>query len=133
MPVTSPKQKPTAKEVLSVVRQMTQSEQERLLSAMFRARRRRRPQTLSQAESELLLKINQAVPDKLTQRYTKLITKRQKGIITAEELREHCQLTDQVESADADSLKHLIELAKLRKQPLEVVMRDLEIPARKHA
>ena len=133
MPVTSPKQKPTAKEVLSVVRQMTQSEQERLLSAMFRARRRRRPQTLSQAESELLLKINQAVPDKLTQRYTKLITKRQKGIITAEELREHCQLTDQVESADADRLKHLIELAKLRKQPLEVVMRDLEIPARKHA
>ena len=58
---------------------------------------------------------------------------RQKGTITAAELREHCQLTDQVESADADRLKHLADLAKLRMQPLEVVMRDLEIPVRKYA
>lgn len=132
MPATTLKREPTAKEVLSVVRRMTPAEQDLLLREMFRVRRRRLP-TLSPAESELLQKINQAVPAELTRRYAKLTAKRQKGVITPTELRELCDLTDQVESADANRLMYLTQLAQLRKLPLEMVMRDLEIPARKYA
>jgi hypothetical protein len=82
---------------------------------------------LPQAEAELLLKINQGVPQALQQRYDELIAKRRRNILTEAEYGELLRLTEQVEELEARRLGYLAELARLRKTTLTELMDTLSI------
>ena len=82
---------------------------------------------LTQAESELLLKINQGLPPATQQTLDELIAKRQTQTLTPEEHQELIRLTASIEQADAERLQYLLELAALRNLSLDALTRQLGI------
>ena len=129
MSITVVKKKLSKRELLSVVRQMSPEEREAFIDqAMSLPRPRPASPSLSKRESELLLRINQSLPDASHRRFQQLNSKRRRAVITPSELKEFQKLAEQFEQADAERLKSLTELARVRRQSLERVMRDLEIP-----
>ena len=81
------------------------------------------------AESDLLSKINDALPEGLRARYAELISHREQEILTADEYNELLQLTEEVERREVDRLSALAELAQSQGVPLSALMLRLGIPA----
>ncbi len=82
---------------------------------------------LSKAESELMQRINQGLPEETWRQYHALIAKREAGTLTADEQQVLVGLIDQVELAHARRLGSLLELAHLRGTTLDAVMDALGI------
>src|SRR6185436_17686073 len=82
---------------------------------------------LGQQETALLLQINQGIPADMRRRVDELVARRQAESITADELRELMQLTEQIEQQDAARLAALLELALLRRTTLGELMNTLGI------
>jgi len=78
-------------------------------------------------ESELLARINEGLPTRMADRYQELIGKRRAASLTSEEYAELLSLTDEVEGLDAERIKYLAELARLRKTSLTNLMAELGI------
>ena len=78
-------------------------------------------------ESDLLAKINEGLPTRVADRYQELIGKRRATSLTSEEYGELMRLTDEVEGLDAERIKHLAELARLRRMSLMNLMAELGI------
>jgi hypothetical protein len=97
------------------------------------AMRRDRAVCLPAAEARLLRQINQGFGDAWWQRYHALIKKRQKSILKAAERQELIGMTDEVERKEAKRLQSLVKLAKLRKQSLTDIMKDLGLPGKTNA
>jgi len=112
-------------QILNAARQMSRQELSQLVEQVLALRARHEAQVLTAAESELLLKINQPVPDDLQRRYDELIARRNERALSPEERQELLRLTDQVELLEAERVKHLIELAQLRHVSLDDLMRSL--------
>jgi len=112
-------------QILNAARQMTRQELSQLVEQMLALRARHEASVLPAAESELLLKINQPVPDDLQHRYDELIARRDERALSPEERQELLRLTDQVELLESERVKHLIELAQLRHVSLDDLMRSL--------
>jgi hypothetical protein len=94
-----------------------------------RATRQQGAPHLTHAESDLLQKINQGLPEHIWQRYNELIAKRRAESLTAEEQTELIGISDGIEQANAERMAHLGELARLRHAPLEHLMSELGIRA----
>jgi hypothetical protein len=90
-------------------------------------RAQRQEPHLSQAETALLLQINEGISAETQQRFDELVAKRQAGTITPEELAELIQLTDQSEQRDAQRVAALEALAHLRRMTLADLMDSLGI------
>jgi len=88
---------------------------------------RRTAPSLTSQESELLARINEGLPARVAERYQELIGKRRAASLTSEEYAELLRLTDEVEGLDAERIKHLAELAHLRKTSLTNLMTELGI------
>lgn len=114
-------------EVLKSVAQLDPHELEQVVNQFIALQARRRAASLSPAETELLQQINQGLPSTLRSRYTKLNAKLHDETITPAEHEELLQLTDQIEQADAERLRHLIALAQLRQVSVETLMDQLGI------
>jgi len=82
---------------------------------------------LSDIESELLMKINEGVPDAIQRRYDELISRRNKRTLTNDEYGELLRLTDQMELSDAKRIEYLTKLARIRNKPLTLLMDELGI------
>lgn len=82
---------------------------------------------LSARESELLLAINRGLPAKAAERYRTLMDRRRSGTLTAEEHHDLLRLTDEAERWQAEKVKYLSELARLRGKPLGALMDELGI------
>jgi hypothetical protein len=121
-----------SEQLLNAALQMPQGELEQFVAKLFSLKARERVPALSQRESELLLQINRGLPVPTRQRLNALIEKRQSNAITPDELQELRQLTNQVEQADAERLKHLIELASLRQVPLDDLIQQLGLTPYPH-
>jgi hypothetical protein len=78
-------------------------------------------------EAELLSKINQGLPPDIQQRYGELVAKRKAETLTPDEHQELLGLVGQIEKADVERIKHLIDLARLRGISLTALMKDLGI------
>jgi hypothetical protein len=76
-------------------------------------------------ELELLAKVNIGLSDDEWRRYRALSSKLENDALSTEERAELLQTSDRVERANADRMKHLIELAEVRKIPLEQLMDQL--------
>jgi hypothetical protein len=88
---------------------------------------RRKAPSLPEQEAELLQRINQGVAPTALQRYDELNAKRQDETLTPEEHQELLALITRIEEADAERLKHLVELAQLRGVSLDALMDQLGI------
>lgn len=85
----------------------------------------RKAKILPKRETELLLKINQGVPDIIKKRFDALSLKMKKQQISIEEQDELRELVDQIELLDAQRLECLIELALLRNMTLEALLSQM--------
>ncbi len=110
---------------MNAVTQLPQTEFEKFLQTVNRIHPLHEEHRLSARESELLCSINQGIPAPVQRRYDELIEKRDARTLTTEEYEELLQLTDQVELLDAKRVGYLVELARLREQPLSLLMDEL--------
>ena len=133
MPVIQLKADLSFDQLVNAVRQLSRSELERLFALMTPVRPLYEECQLSDTESELLIKINEGVPNTVQHRYDELIAKRNESMLKDMEYGELLQLTDQMELADARRLKHLIELANIRNKPLTLLMNELGITPSEYA
>lgn len=85
---------------------------------------------LRKPEANLLKQINRGFPEAWWNHYNELIRKRQESLLSAEEHLELIQLTDQVERREAKRLQALVKLAKLRRQSLVSLIKDLGLPGK---
>jgi hypothetical protein len=127
MPIIQIEAHLSPEQLLNAARQMPRPELERLFIRLFADKAREETPSLSQAESRLLLKINQDIAPVARQRMNTLIEKRDQRRIAPAELEELIQLTDHAEAFGAERLKCLIELAALRNVTLDEVMNQLGI------
>lgn len=126
MPVIQLKAELSFDQIANAVNQLSTSELQKLLSQLA-VRPLYEEYRLSDAESELLMKINQGVPRDVQQRYSELIAKRDERTLTDEEYTELLQLTDRTELLDAERLGYLTELSGIQNKPLLVLMDELKI------
>ncbi len=119
-------------QLLSAALRLPRPELERFVAKLFALKAREETPNLSEAETRLLLKINQDIPPAARKRMNELIDKRQANLISQAELEELIQLTDQSEELGVERLKCLIELAQLRNIPLDELMRQLGIKPVSH-
>ena len=82
---------------------------------------------LTQGESEWLQQINIGLPEETWQRYHKLIAKRRAETLTPDEQATLIKISDQIEKLNVNRVKHLVELARLRKVLLSTLMQRLGI------
>jgi len=88
---------------------------------------RRRGTSLQEQESVLLEKINNRVIPAVWQRYEVLHLKMQEETITSAEHSELLTLVEQMETANVEWLKNIVELARLRGVTPQEVMQQLGI------
>jgi len=115
----------SSEHLLNAARQMSRRELSQFIEQVLALRARHEAPAPPAAESELLLKINQPVPADLQRRYEELIARRDERTLSPEEHQELLRLTDQVELLEAERVRHLIELARLRNVSLDEQMRQL--------
>ena len=114
-------------QLFNAMLRLPRAELDDLVHRVFSFKAKEYAPTLSEKETELLLKINRGLPAAQLQRQNELIEKRQAHTLTQTELDELIQLTDQVEWYDAERLEHLIELAHVRGVTLDEVIKQLGI------
>lgn len=114
-------------ELLGGVSRLDTFEIEHLLSEISVILARRKATSLPKRESDLLRKINKGLPDEIQNRYDHLQEKLVAEEISGDEHQELLQLIEVVESADAERLKSMIELSRLRQISLDELMVQLGI------
>ena len=127
MPVYKLEAQVDTKQLLQAVEQMPEPDFETFVTQVLKLRAQRQVKSISLSESELILKINQSIPDDIQQQFNELIEKRRSMTLTDVEQEKLIQLTDQIENLDAKRVEHLAQLAQLRQQSLAEVMQDLNI------
>ena len=114
-------------EVLKSVAQLEPHELEQVVNQLIALQARQRAASLSTTETDLLQQINQGLPPTIRSRYEELNAKLHEETITLAEHEELLQLSDQLEQADAERLRHLIALAQLRQVSIDTLMDQLGI------
>jgi hypothetical protein len=114
--------------LLKAIEQLSPLELDQLVIEVLSLRERRGSARLTTAESDLMNRINQGLPESVRSRYDELIDRRRNEVLSAEELDELLCLTSQVEQLEGNRLEALAELARLRGIGLNAVMAELGIP-----
>jgi len=127
MPTVQSQPMPAFDELLHNAGQLNLPELEQFVFRVIALQARRRAPSLSKAETDLLMKINQGPSPAIRQRFRKLNRKRQAETITPEEHQELLALIDRIEQFDVERVKYLAELANLRGTSLKAVMKELDI------
>lgn len=117
-------------QLMSAVEQMPLHELDTFVARVLAVRAQREGSTLSETESTLLLRINNAIPRSLQQRFDELVARRNAEQLTPDEYAELLELTMQIEQREADRATALATLAQVRKTPLNDLMQQLGIQPR---
>jgi hypothetical protein len=88
---------------------------------------RRKVASMPERESQLLMRINKAIPATLQKRYEDLLAKNRAESITPIEHEELLKVIDKVEIKNAERLENLIELSRIRNISLDLLMRQLHL------
>lgn len=117
----------TADEVFRAIQRLDAPDIDRIAARVLRLRAERNASSLPSAETDLLKRINEGLPEKEASRYHELMGKRRAGNLTAEEHRELLRLTDAAEAIQAQRIQDLTELARLRGTSLRALMEELSL------
>lgn len=118
---------PSPEELLTAIDQLDAAELRPFVSKVLARTARRLATHLERRESELIEKINRALPPEAEMRYRELIAARQAESLSSAELEELLALTDRAEHLQAERMEHLIDLAQMRGVPLTDLMHELGI------
>jgi len=119
----------TVDELVKAAEQLPQNDLEILTAQVLSLKAKRSAPDLPENEAELLKKINQGLPDNLQKRYQDLIANKQTETLTESEHAELLDLTHQAELHEAERLKYLTELARIRETSLTELLDHLGIQA----
>lgn len=100
---------------------------EQLVAGLLRVRAERVAGTVRAGEAALLARINTGPTPDVWGEYRRLRERHERGALSPAEHTELTRLTDVVELYQADRAAALVELAAVRGQPLDQVMRALGI------
>ena len=114
-------------ELLRAVSQLNLPDLERFVTEVITLQAQRKAPSITQSEADLLLKINQGIPDTLRERYDDLIRRRKQEALTPAEQIEILRLGEQVEKLETQRIEYLAELARFRKVTLVGLMKNLGI------
>ena len=120
-------------ELLKAVGQLSKPELERFTSQVIALQAQKKAFSLPRSESELLLKINQGLPEKFKKRYDELIEKRRAENLLPKEYDELLRMTREAEKLEAQRVECLAQLAKIRKTTLSDLMKSLGLQNPKYA
>ena len=120
-------------DLLKAVGQLSKSELERFTSQVIALQAQKKAPSLPRSESELLLKINQGLPEKFKKRYDELIEKRRAETLSQKEYNELLRITREAEKFEAQRVECLAQLAKIRKTTLSDLMKSLGLQNPKYA
>ena len=123
---------PTVGELLEAAGRFAPSELHELVSGILELRARREAPVAPRRESELLIQINEGLPETLVRRLETLTIQRDAEALTDEEHQELIRLGDEVEQREAARLDALAELATLRRKTVPEIMRDLGLSPTPH-
>jgi len=120
---------------LELIKSITDTQNEQLLADMQevlkKARRKhlksRKQHALSREESELLLNINEGLPESVQKKYSELLSKSVQGTLLEDEHEELCRLIPMVEKKSAERLEYLMQLASIWNISTDEVMARLGI------
>lgn len=129
MPIVQSSIELSFEQLAHAIDQLSQSERQILLQQVNQIRPLYEEHCASEKEAELLLKINQYIPNKLQQRFNVLFAKRDARTLTPTEYEELLRLTDEIECLDAQRMELIIALAELRGQPLVLLLEELGVSA----
>ncbi|HSH82198.1 MAG TPA: hypothetical protein VLA19_27035 [Herpetosiphonaceae bacterium] len=115
----------STEQLLQAVEQLPPQELASFAAQVLALRAQREASHVSSSETALLLRINHVLPAGLQRRFDQLVAKRQAETITADELHELIQITDQIEQHDGERLAALDALARLRGVTLGALMDSL--------
>ena len=113
--------------LLKAVEQLSEPELERFVSQVIALQARHKAPSLPKGEADLLLKINRGLPANVQARYEALVARRKAETLTGDEHNELLRLTDQVEQLEAERMRSLATLARLRQTSLTALMEALGI------
>jgi hypothetical protein len=114
-------------DLLQAAQQLSPAELEQFTQEVIALKAQQTYPSLSQDETQLLLKINQGLPPATQQRYHDLIVLRQSETLTESEYQELLALTEVVEAQQAQRLQDLAQLAQLRQTSLSALLEQLGI------
>jgi hypothetical protein len=120
-------------ELVQAANRLNEPDLDQLIDRVMVLRAKRKSPILSQAETELLLVINEGIPPNLHQRYQTLVEKRNAETLTNEEYQVLLDLSDRIEVLAAQRAAALLKLAELRQITLMQLMDDLGIQAPSYA
>jgi hypothetical protein len=89
--------------------------------------KRKKVSSLSEREADLLLKINEGLPEPIQWRYNELLAKSLQKEMSQAEHEEFLGLISEAEAKSVERLKHLVELAELWNMSVDEVMKRLGI------
>ncbi|MEA5620578.1 STAS/SEC14 domain-containing protein [Cronbergia sp. UHCC 0137] len=113
--------------LLQAAQQLSPTELEQFAQEVIALKAQQTYPSLSQDETQLLLKINQGLPPATQQRYQYLIEQREAETLTESEYRELLELTEVAEAQQAQRLQDLAQLAQLRQTSLSALVEQLGI------
>jgi hypothetical protein len=113
--------------LVKAAEQLSEKELRQFTSQVLALNAKRMASSVTQAEAELLLRINGRLPEDVQRRYAELIAKRDAETLRDEEHQELLRLTKQVEALDVARVEALSQLASRRGVTLSALMRQLEI------
>jgi hypothetical protein len=114
-------------ELLQAVAQLKPRELERFVKEAIALQAKRCAPSLSHTETELMLKINQGLPQRVQRRFDELVEKRNTETLTLKEHEELLRLVNRKEKLNARRIESLADLAKLRHLSLRELMKQLGI------
>ncbi|WP_373537075.1 STAS/SEC14 domain-containing protein [Microcoleus sp.] len=118
MPTVKIEAQISALDLLEAVQQLSQPELEQFIEQVLQLHAKNIAPSLPTQESELLLKINQGLPEELQHLYQALIDKRDRETLTESEYQQLLELTEEVEKYQSQRLEYLTQLAQIRQMSL---------------
>jgi hypothetical protein len=114
-------------DILNGISELDTKDLEKFMQKIGHLIARRKVAYLPERESQLLIKINKAIPATLQNRYEYLLTKNREETITPSEHEELLKVIEKVELKNAERLENLIELSRIRTISLDVLMSQLHL------
>jgi hypothetical protein len=114
-------------DILNGISELDTKDLEKFMQKIGHLIARRKVAYLPERESQLLMKINKAIPAILQKRYEDLLAKNRAETITPIEHEELLKVIEKVEIKNAERLENLIELSRIRNISMDLLMRQLHL------